>query len=214
MPDFFDILSLRFSAVLPQAMAGLAVAGAFWLLARFVGSFIMRFQDRVAEDRKALLVLLVDVLGWSLFIIGVIAGLGTAGVNVTALVTGLGLTGFAVSLAMKDVLSNIIAGVLIMLFRPFGRGDKVRIDKFQGEVRSVDLRHTTLQSPGAKVLIPNALAYSQIVVVLLGDAAETDQAGTVAAAAVSAAVKANVAAAPAVSIKAAAKPTGIPTGGA
>lgn len=208
MPDFFDILSLRFSAVLPQSVAGMAVAGAFWLLARFVGSFIMRFQDRVAEDRKALLVLLVDVLGWSLFIIGVIAGLGTAGVNVTALVTGLGLTGFAVSLAMKDVLSNMIAGVLIMLFRPFGRGDKVRIDKFQGEVRSVDLRHTTLQAPGAKVLIPNALAYSQIVVVLLGDAAEIDQAGTVAAAAVGAVAKANVAAAPAVSIKAAAKPTG------
>jgi len=42
MPDFFDILSLRFSAVLPQSVAGLAVAGAFWLLARFVGSFIMR----------------------------------------------------------------------------------------------------------------------------------------------------------------------------
>lgn len=199
MPDFFDILSLRFSAVLPQIVAGLAVAGGFWLLARFVGSFVMRFQARVADDQKALLILLADVLGWALFIIGVIAGLGTAGINVTALVMGLGLTGFALGIAMKDILSNMISGVLIMLFRPFGRGDRVRIDKHQGEVVSVDLRCTTLRAPGATVLIPNAIAYSQVVVVLNADAQTEDASASAAAAA-----------APAVSIKTAVKPAAKP----
>ena len=172
MPDFFDILNLRFSAVLPQAVAGLAVAGVFWLLARVAGGFVMRFQVRVADEQKALVGLLADVLGWALFAMGIIAGLGTAGVNVAALVAGLGLTGFAIGFAMKDILSSMIAGVLLMLWRPYGRGDKVRIDKFQGTVMNVDLRYTTLQAPGETVLIPNAKAYTEIVVVLSGDDAD------------------------------------------
>ncbi len=192
MPDFFDVLSLRFYAVLPQAVAGLSVAGVFWLLARFAGEWIMRFQARVSDDHKDLIELLADVVGWVLFGIGVIAGLGTAGVNVTALVTGLGLTGFAIGFAMKDILSNMIAGVLILLFRPYGRGDKVRIDKFQGTVVDVDLRCTTLQATGARVLIPNAKAYTEIVAVLSDETPHTD------------------AAAPSVSIKTAPKPTAAP----
>lgn len=193
MPDFIDILSLRFSAVLPQAAAGFLVAGVFWLLARFVGSLVMRVQSRVADDHKELVGLLADVAGWALFVIGVVAGLGTAGVNVAALVTGLGLAGFAVGFAMKDILSNLVAGVLIMLMRPYGRGDKVRIDKFQGTVVGVDLRYTTLQAPGAKVLVPNAKAHTEIVVVLSDDA-PAHAGGT------------GQATAPAISVKAASKP--------
>ena len=217
MPDFFDILSLRFSAMLPQVVAGLVVAGAFWLLARFAGAFIMSFQSRVAKDHKDLIDLLADVVGWGLFAIGAVAGLGTAGVNVTALVTGLGLTGFAVGFAMKDILSNMIAGVLIMLMRPYGRGDRVRIDKYQGTVTSVDLRYTTLLAPGATVLIPNAMAYTEVVVVLSEEAAEPD-APTSGAPAITTTPATGTApapaptpaagTAPAISVKAAARPTG------
>lgn len=166
MPDFFDVLWLRVSAVLPQAVAGFAVAGAFWLLAKFVGGIVMRLQSRVDPAHKDLVGLLADVAGWSLFLFGVVAGLGTAGVNVTALVTGLGLTGFALSIAFKDVLANLVAGVLILLFRPYARGDNVRIDKFQGKVVDINLRHTRLEAPGATVLIPNAKAHTEILVVL------------------------------------------------
>lgn len=197
MPDFFDILSLRFSSVLPQTVAGLAVAGAFWLLARYLGGFIMRYQSKVAKDHKDLVGLLADVSGWALFIIGAIAGLGTAGVNVTALVAGLGLVGFAAGFAMRDILSNAIAGVMILLLRPYGQGDKVRIDKFQGTVVRVDLRYTTLEAPGAKILVPNAKAHSEIVVLLSGDVAEADTAPAPAPA---------PARAPALSIKTASKP--------
>lgn len=194
MLDFIDIMSLRFYAMLPQIVAGFVVAGVFWLLARFVGGFVMRFQARVDEAHKDLVGLLADVVGWGMFIIGLIAGLGTAGVNVTALVTGVGLTGFAVGFAMKDILSNLIAGVLIMLLHPYGRGDKVRIDKYQGTVVNVDLRYTTLKAPGAKVLIPNAKAYTDVVVVLSDDAPMGQSA-----------TKSD--AAPAINVKAAAKPT-------
>jgi small-conductance mechanosensitive channel len=202
MPDFFDIVSLRFTSVLPQFIAGLAVAVCFWVLARLVGAFVMTFQNRAADDHKALVGLLADIIGWVLFVIGVIAGLGTAGVNIAALVTALGLIGFALSLAMKDILSNTIAGVLIMLTRPYGRGDKVRIDKFQGSVTEINFRHTVLNAPGAKVMVPNAKAYAEVVVLLNEEALQSDAAneGTAPAAAPS------PAAAPAISIKTGVKP--------
>lgn len=166
MPDFLEILQLRFSAVLPQAAAGAVVAGLFWLAAQFVGALVMRLQVRVDEGHKDLIELLANVVGWVLFGIGVIAGLGTAGVNVTALVTGLGLTGFALGLATKDILANMVAGIMVLLFQPYTRGDRVRIDKFQGKVSAIDLRHTTLLAKGGTILIPNAKAYSEVVVLL------------------------------------------------
>ena len=51
--------------------------------------------------------------------LGVITALGTIGVDVTGLVAGFGLTGFAVGFAMKDALANLLAGVMILLYRPF-----------------------------------------------------------------------------------------------
>jgi len=166
MPDFIDILQLRFSAVLPQAIAGMVVAGLFWLAAKFVGSLVMRLQVRVDDGHKDLIELLADMVGWALFGVGIIAGLGTAGVNVTALVTGLGLSGFALGLAMKDILANMVAGILVLLFRPYTRGDRVRIDKFQGKVSAIDLRYTTLLAKGGTILIPNSKAYTEIIVLL------------------------------------------------
>ena len=53
--------------------------------------------------------------------------LGTLGINVSALVAGLGLTGFALGFAFRDALSNVLAGVMILLYHPFHRGDCANI---------------------------------------------------------------------------------------
>jgi len=166
MPDFFEILQLRFSALLPQAVAGLFVAIVFWVLARLLGGAVMRLQARVDDDHKELVDLLADVVGWGLFIIGIVAGLGTAGVDVTAMVAGLGLTGFALGFALKDALSNLISGVMILAYRPFTRGDRVQIGTHMGRVVEIDLRYTTLDAKGAKVMIPNAKAHCETIIVL------------------------------------------------
>lgn len=58
-------------------------------------------------------------------LLGLVTALGTAGVNVSALVTSLGLVGFALGFALKDALSNIISGILLLLYRPFSVGDVI-----------------------------------------------------------------------------------------
>ncbi|HSE93079.1 MAG TPA: mechanosensitive ion channel domain-containing protein [Methylomirabilota bacterium] len=91
---------------------------------------------------------------------GAVTALGTVGVNVTALVAGLGLTGFALGFAFRDVLSNLLAGLLILLFRPFTRHDRIAVTGFEGTVAAVDLRYTTLEREDGRVLIPNSILFT------------------------------------------------------
>ena len=102
----------------------------------------------------------------ALLAFGTVSALGTMGINVTALVAGLGLTGFALGFALKDVLSNFLAGVLILLYRPFELNDHIVVAGSEGIVTEIDLRYTTLQKEGQKFLIPNSVLITNSISVL------------------------------------------------
>ncbi len=86
---------------------------------------------------------------------GAITALGTLGVNITALVAGLGLTGFALGLALKDAISNLVAGLLIVVYAPFDLEDTIDMAGTRGKVVDINLRYVTLQTEAELVLIPN-----------------------------------------------------------
>jgi len=123
---------------------------------------IVRAGQRVQLDHNVT-VLFVRVV---LMVLAVVTVAGTLGVNVQALVAGLGLTGFAHGFALKDTISNLLAGVLILLYRPFQVGDNIQVAGFDGAVDSIDLRYTVLLQQGKKVLIPNARIFTDLVTVL------------------------------------------------
>ena len=102
----------------------------------------------------------------TLIIFGFVTALGTLGVNVSALVAGLGLTGFALGFALKDTISNLLAGVLILVYRPFGIRNHIKISGYEGTVVSIDLRYTELDGEGNKILIPNSKLFTDPITVL------------------------------------------------
>jgi small-conductance mechanosensitive channel len=116
-------------------------------------------------DTNDLFDLLGRVASVSLILFGFITGLGTVGVDVSALVAGLGLTGFALGFAFRDVLSNLLAGVLILLYRPFSRGDRISVTGLEGMVTHIDLRYTNLECDGNLVLIPNSSLFTNPIIV-------------------------------------------------
>lgn len=90
------------------------------------------------------------------------------GVNIVPLLTSLGLTGFALGLACKDLLSNIIAGVMILLYSPFRIGDKITFSSSNGTVNSINYRFTELlNDSGQTILIPNSMLLSNIITVTI-----------------------------------------------
>ncbi len=82
------------------------------------------------------------------------------------LVAALGIGSVALGFAFKDVLQNLFAGFLILVYRPFKIGDEIKIDAFEGEVEEINLRATRIKTfEGERVVIPNSDLYMKSVVV-------------------------------------------------
>jgi small-conductance mechanosensitive channel len=81
-------------------------------------------------------------------------------------VAGLGLTGFALGFALKDTISNLLSGILILLYQPFKIGNTIKVSGYEGDVVSIDLRYTELNSEGNKILIPNSKLFTDPIIVL------------------------------------------------
>lgn len=149
---------------LADLVLSVAILIAFWIAASIFRRFIQRVGTR-AHVNPDVLVLLASTGRLSVLAIGLVMACGPLGVNVTALVAGLGLTGFAVGFAVKDILSNWLAGVLILIYEPFRRNDVIRIDELEGKVVAIDFRYTTLQSEGQLILVPNNNLFTKEIIV-------------------------------------------------
>ncbi len=149
----------------PRVIGVVVILVIFFILAKMVKRIIIRTAERLKLDGN-LTSLLARISNITLIIFGFVTALGTLGVNVSALVAGLGLTGFALGYAMKDTISNLLSGVLILLYRPFETGDRIKVSGYEGIVISIDLRYTELDSEGNKVLIPNSKLFTDPITVL------------------------------------------------
>ena len=163
--DSIDALRRNIVAALPNIAGGISVIVGFWLLA-VVTHWMVRRVSIGRRVEPALIRLMTKVAYIGLIITGLIMGLGTMGVNVSALVAGLGLTGFAVGFALKDIISNLLAGVLVILYQTFGEGDRIKVSGFEGKVLRIDLRYTLLDTGSEVVFLPNQLLFNNPVVVV------------------------------------------------
>ena len=106
--------------------------------------------------------LVANLLRIVLLIIVVLFSLALAGVEVGAVLAALGLIGLGVALALQNILENLISGVMILLRKPYDRGDVIGTSSIEGFVEDIDLRVTTIRTfDGTLVLVPNADIFSQ-----------------------------------------------------
>ncbi len=151
-------------AALPRIITGVIVFIVAWIIALIVRSIISRLSNHTMS-RRYLFALLAKVAYVVIIIIGIITALGTMGINVLALVTGLGLASFAVGFALKDSLSNTLAGFIILYYEPFRIGDTIGVTNENGRVTEINLRYTVLQSEGKHIMVPNSTVLTNTVIV-------------------------------------------------
>jgi small conductance mechanosensitive channel len=157
-------LSERLVLFAPRLVTAILVLAAAWVGARIASRVVSRLGRHVRS------VEVVDVLARTITLailaLGIVSSLGTIGVNVMGLVAGLGLAGFAIGFALKDALSNALSGILVLVYRPFARGDRITVTGFEGVVSGIDLRYTTLSLDDGRIaLVPNAAIFSNAIVV-------------------------------------------------
>jgi small-conductance mechanosensitive channel len=171
MTEVLDKLMTAALLFVPRVLASLAIFAAFW-----VGSIVLQaVVVRLGHARRVhteMLTVLRQAVKTAALAFGVVTALGTSGFNVSALVAGLGLTGFALGFALKDVLSNVIGGVLILTYHPFRHRDRVSVAGFDGVVAEIDMRYTTIQAEDRKILVPNSTILTSPISVFANDKAE------------------------------------------
>jgi small-conductance mechanosensitive channel len=149
-------------AFAPKAISAVIIFSIFWLAAMVIKSIFFKIGSKDIARREAFQ-LLGRTAKIGLIVFGAITSLGTLGMDVTALVAGLGLTGLALGLATKDPLTNAVCGILVILYRPVKIGEHIEISGVSGIVDDIDLRCVTLISDKEKIMVPNAQILSNVV---------------------------------------------------
>lgn len=149
----------------PRVGIALAIVLAAWIAAKLIDRAIARLCERTRLN-----VLIASLLSRAahiaLIVFGIVTALGTLGINISALVAGLGLTGFALGFALRDTISNLLAGVLLLIYRPFDVHTRIRVAAHEGTVVAIDLRYTTLENENARILIPNSVLFTDPITIL------------------------------------------------
>jgi small-conductance mechanosensitive channel len=146
-----------------RVLRGVAALAVFLQIALWVSVAIDLWVERAQRRRleeDASSVALAGVLRFvgklALWAILLLAALDNLGINVTALVTGLGIGGVAVALALQNVLSDLFASLAIIFDKPFVIGDAISVGDVTGTVESVGLKTTRLRgASGEQVILAN-----------------------------------------------------------
>ena len=144
------------------AWAGkLALALVIYVIGKWVAKRITNTIGRMMKAREVdetLNQFLANIVYAILLIAVILAALDTLGLPITSLFAIVGAAGLAVGLALKDSLGNFAAGVMLVMFRPFGKGDFVEVAGVAGTVDEVRIFSTILTTPDNKqIIIPNGL---------------------------------------------------------
>lgn len=134
----------------------LIIAAGFWFAGKIASSLILKIGKRQGDHNLEIYEFLASASKITIYAIGVITLLGTMGIEVGPLIAGLGLSGFALSFALKDALANLLAGIMVFIYKPFKLGDNITIGADSGQVKRINLRYTHLETEQTEILIPNS----------------------------------------------------------
>jgi small conductance mechanosensitive channel len=143
------------------------VAALIMVAASFLASYAVSLVEKALKKSKAdksVTTLLKNFTRWTILGLGFVVALGLF-VNVSTLMTTLGLATFAITFAFQDVLKNLVSGIIILIQHPFNVGESVNISGFEGNVVSIATRMTEMECfDGRFVAIPNGNAISQPII--------------------------------------------------
>jgi Small-conductance mechanosensitive channel len=107
---------------------------------------------------KALMVCVIALAGF--------AALGVIGVNIGSLATIIGAVSVALGFALKNLLSNLANGVIMLWTKPFNAGQNIKVSGNGGKVKTIDLLYTKLDGEdGQEIVIPNGVLSSSVIVI-------------------------------------------------
>lgn len=149
------------SRVAPKLLLVMLIGSVTWTVARAAAELV---GSRTVAGRLPSATLVGNTVRLIVLALGLLVLLQTLGLSIAPIITALGIGGLAVALALQDTLSNLFAGIHILLSRQIRTGDLVRLDGGQeGVVQDVTFRYTSIRLlSGSLLIVPNAKLASAV----------------------------------------------------
>ncbi|MEM1054417.1 MAG: mechanosensitive ion channel family protein [Bacteroidota bacterium] len=147
------LLRFTLESLIPALLVGLA----FWFGYRVIRGVLHRALGRTDRIDVGVEQLILRVVRIAVFAFAAVTVLSQLGIQVAPLIAGLGIAGLAIGFAAQDTVRNLIAGVTILLDRPFRVGDNIELQDTFGTVEEITLRSTRVRTLDNQIaILPNA----------------------------------------------------------
>lgn len=131
-----------------------------WMAAGWMAAWVRRIVDRSDRFDSTLKPITVSLVRYTVLAVTILAVLNRFGVQTTSLIAVIGAAGLAVGLALQGTLSNVAAGAMLLVLRPFRVGDYIDLGGTGGTVREIGLFTTTMISPDLVFIsVPNSQVF-------------------------------------------------------
>ena len=163
MQDIFNQLGGYAPLVLNTAKA-IAVLVLGWIAAGAISGMVRRRVNASARIDQTIGNFAASIVKWVILLMVLVAVLGIFGIQATSLVAVLGAATLAVGLALQGTLSDLAAGFMLILFRPYKLGQYVDIGGTSGTVVDLNLFFTELSTAdNVQIVVPNGQAWGRII---------------------------------------------------
>lgn len=147
-----------------DVVGALAILILGWIAAGWVGKVVDRGLGRVPNMDSTLRPFLSNIVRWTILAFVLVAVLNQFGVETTSIIAVLGAAGLAIGLALQGTLSNVAAGVMLLILRPFKVGDFVAAGSLSGTVVEIGLFTSELKTAdGIYIMAPNSQIWNQVI---------------------------------------------------
>ena len=162
--EFWNTISNFFASNWTNILHAILVIVLGFILTKIVLKLIKKLlkRSKIAPITQTFINSIVKALIYTIYILAILQAIG---VPLTGLTTVLATAGVAISLALKDSLSNIAYGMILISTKPFSQGDYVEIGGDEGTVKEIGIMTSTIITTDNKqVTIPNSIIYSSAIV--------------------------------------------------
>ncbi|PYG32477.1 mechanosensitive ion channel family protein [Pelagimonas varians] len=153
-----------FAPLVFSASKALLVLIVGWIIAGFVSRAVRNRVNATPKIDPTLGHFFASMVKWAILLVVLVAVMGIFGIPATSLVAILGAASLAIGLALQGTLSDLSAGVMLIIFRPYKLGQYVDIGGTSGTVKDITMFTTELATPdNVQIIVPNSQAWGTVI---------------------------------------------------
>ena len=156
--------AISYGPLIISAAKALLVLVIGWLVAGMIARLVSRKVNANENIDNTIGNFAANLVKWVIRLMVVMAVLGIFGIEATSLVAVMGAATLAIGMALQGTLSDLAAGLMLVIFRPYSQGQYVDIGGTSGTVEQIALFFTELTTPdNVQIIVPNGKAWGEII---------------------------------------------------